>query len=194
MINTNNRIEGRKPSGLMLPPRLKIVGHQTRNCKNKGPAIVSNLQPVSVTCYACGEKGHYRNQCPKANKGVRGKAYMLRDKEHSPRPKRSHGFDVVIGMDWLSKYHAKILCDEKVVHISIHGETLIIRECVIRFGKRGKLNPHYIGLFRILKRVGPVAYTLKLPKELSNVHNTFHVSNLKKCLSDESLIIPIKEL
>ncbi|GJW64364.1 putative reverse transcriptase domain-containing protein [Tanacetum coccineum] len=68
------------------------------------------------------------------------------------------------------------------------------RKGVIRFGKRGKLNPRYIGPFKILKRVGPGAYTLELPKELSNVHNTFHVSNLKKCLSDESLIIPMKEL
>nr|GEW67884.1 putative reverse transcriptase domain-containing protein [Tanacetum cinerariifolium] len=48
--------------------------------------------------------------------------------------------------------------------------------------------------FEILKRIGPVAYKLELPKELSNVHNTFRVSNLKKCLSDESLIIPMKEL
>ncbi|GKC63101.1 putative reverse transcriptase domain-containing protein, partial [Tanacetum coccineum] len=65
---------------------------------------------------------------------------------------------------------------------------------VIRFGKRGKLNPWYIGPFKILKRVSLVAYKLELPEELSNVHNTFHVSNLKKCLSDESLVIPMKEL
>ncbi|GKE29766.1 putative reverse transcriptase domain-containing protein, partial [Tanacetum coccineum] len=65
---------------------------------------------------------------------------------------------------------------------------------VIRFGKRGKLNPWYIGPFKILYRVGPVAYKLELPKELSNIYSTFHVSNLKKCLSVESLIIPMKEL
>ncbi|GKE70601.1 putative reverse transcriptase domain-containing protein, partial [Tanacetum coccineum] len=65
---------------------------------------------------------------------------------------------------------------------------------VIRFGKRGKLNLWYIGPFKILEGIGPVAYKLELHKELSNVHNTFYVSNLKKFLSDESLVIPMKEL
>ncbi|GKB03059.1 putative reverse transcriptase domain-containing protein [Tanacetum coccineum] len=59
---------------------------------------------------------------------------------------------------------------------------------------RGKLNPRYIKPFKILDRVGQVAYKLEIPEELSKVHSTFHVSNLKKCLSDESLIIPMKEL
>ncbi|GJX93871.1 putative reverse transcriptase domain-containing protein [Tanacetum coccineum] len=68
------------------------------------------------------------------------------------------------------------------------------RKGVIRFGKRGKLNPRYIRPFKILERIGPVAYKLELPEELSNVYSTFHVSNLKKCLSDESLVIPMKEL
>ncbi|GJT77849.1 putative reverse transcriptase domain-containing protein [Tanacetum coccineum] len=65
---------------------------------------------------------------------------------------------------------------------------------VMRFGKHGKLNPHYIGPFRIIERIGPVAYRLELPQELSRVHNVFHVCNLKKCLSDDTLVIPLEEI
>ncbi|GJY42577.1 hypothetical protein Tco_0430790 [Tanacetum coccineum] len=65
---------------------------------------------------------------------------------------------------------------------------------VIRFGKRRKLNPGYIGPFNVLAKVGPLTYRLKLPQQLSKVHNTFHVSNLKKCLSHESLVILLEEI
>nr|GEV59881.1 reverse transcriptase domain-containing protein [Tanacetum cinerariifolium] len=165
------------------------------------PATGSNLQPVSVTCHACGEKGHFKSQCSKANNSAHRRAYLLRDKnahqypnvvtgmfllnQHLARvlfdsradksfvsislapitldttydikmadenpvrtntviqsctlillnqpfkidlmPIKLGSFDVVIGMDWLSKYHARIICDEKVVHIPIDGETLIIQ-------------------------------------------------------------------
>ncbi|GKB51642.1 reverse transcriptase domain-containing protein [Tanacetum coccineum] len=184
------------------------VGHLTKNCRKKGPATGSNLLPVTVTCHACGEKGHYANQCRKTtNNNAQGRAYMLRNRnayqdpnvvtsmfllnQHLARvlfdfgadksfvsislasklnippitidtfydiemadgnlvstntviqgailtllnqpfkidlmPIKLGSFDVVIGMDWLSKYHARIICDEKVVHFPIDGETLIIR-------------------------------------------------------------------
>nr|GEU43911.1 putative reverse transcriptase domain-containing protein [Tanacetum cinerariifolium] len=135
------------------------VGHLTRNCRNKGPATKSNLQPVSVTYHACREKGHYRNQCPKENNNAHGRAYLLRDKNDHQYPNIVTGtntviqgcilillnqpfeidlmpiklssFNVVIGMDWISKYHARIICDEKVIHILIDDETLIIRAQVM---------------------------------------------------------------
>nr|GEY91261.1 hypothetical protein [Tanacetum cinerariifolium] len=65
---------------------------------------------------------------------------------------------------------------------------------MIRFRKRGKLSPRYIRPFKVMERVGPVAYKLELPRELQGIHNTFHVLNLNKCLSDESLIIPLDEI
>ncbi|GJZ48542.1 reverse transcriptase domain-containing protein [Tanacetum coccineum] len=183
------------------------MGHLSKYRRSKKPAIGSNQLLVTVVCHACGEKGHYTNQCQKTNINAQGRAYMLRDKNAQQDPNvvtgmfllnqhlvrvlfdsgadRSfislslasmlnipsiiidtfyniemadrnlvttntvikgctltllnrpfeidlmpikHGsFDVVIGMDWLSKYRAKILCGEKVVHIPIDGETLIIR-------------------------------------------------------------------
>nr|GEX54042.1 putative reverse transcriptase domain-containing protein [Tanacetum cinerariifolium] len=65
---------------------------------------------------------------------------------------------------------------------------------VVRFGKRGKLNPRYIGPFKVLAKVETVAYRLELLEQLSRVHSTFHVSNLKKCLSDEPLEISLDEV
>ncbi|GJT77366.1 reverse transcriptase domain-containing protein [Tanacetum coccineum] len=199
----NNKTEGKKLVEPMLLPHQKM----SKNCRNKKPPLGSNQLPVTVICHACGEKGHYTNQCRKTNINAQGRAYMLRDKnaqqdpnvvtgmfllnQHLVRvlfdsgadrsfislslasmlnipsitidtlyniemadgnlvstntiikgctltllnqpfeidlmPIKLGSFDVVIGMDWLSKYHAKILCDEKVVHIPIDGETLIIR-------------------------------------------------------------------
>ncbi|WMV07759.1 hypothetical protein MTR67_001144 [Solanum verrucosum] len=65
---------------------------------------------------------------------------------------------------------------------------------VMRFGKKGKLSPRYIGPYRIVKRVGNVAYDLELPQELATVHPVFHISMLKKCMGDPFLIIPTKNI
>ncbi|GKC20221.1 putative reverse transcriptase domain-containing protein, partial [Tanacetum coccineum] len=64
----------------------------------------------------------------------------------------------------------------------------------LHFGKNGKLSPRYIGPFKILARVGPVAYTLELPEELKGIQSTFHVSNLKKCLAEGDIIVPTDEI
>ncbi|GKE26649.1 putative reverse transcriptase domain-containing protein [Tanacetum coccineum] len=65
---------------------------------------------------------------------------------------------------------------------------------VVRFGKKGKLAPRFIRPFEITERIGPVAYRHRLPEELNGVHDTFHVSNLKKCLADPTLQIPLDEI
>ncbi|GJU37592.1 putative reverse transcriptase domain-containing protein [Tanacetum coccineum] len=65
---------------------------------------------------------------------------------------------------------------------------------VVCFGKQGKLNPRYVGPFKVLEKVGSVAYKLELPKELSRVQNTFYMSNLKKCYADEPLAVPLDGL
>nr|GEV68770.1 putative reverse transcriptase domain-containing protein [Tanacetum cinerariifolium] len=99
-----------------------------RNYRNKRPVTGSNLKPVSVTYHACGEKWHYKNQCPKANNGAYERAFLLRDKNAHQDPNVvpvSTSSSVWIGYP---KYHARIIYDEKVVHIPIDGETLIIRD------------------------------------------------------------------
>ncbi|KAD4180337.1 hypothetical protein E3N88_28928 [Mikania micrantha] len=65
---------------------------------------------------------------------------------------------------------------------------------VVRFGKKGKLAPRYVGPFKILERIGKVAYKLELPPKLSNVHPTFHVSNLRKCLADQDLQVSLDDI
>ena len=65
---------------------------------------------------------------------------------------------------------------------------------MICFGKRGKLSPRCIGAFEIVERIGPVAYRLDLPKELSRVHNVFHISMLCKYISDSSHVLEILEI
>nr|GEV46830.1 putative reverse transcriptase domain-containing protein [Tanacetum cinerariifolium] len=119
---------------------------------HKRKTIMSEMYPTShMTLHnqvLSLQQGHYRSQCSKKNINASGRTYLLRDKNAHQDPNVVTGctltllnqpfkiglmpiklgsFNVVIGMDWLSKYHAKIICDEKVVHIPIEDETLIIR-------------------------------------------------------------------
>nr|GEV01269.1 hypothetical protein [Tanacetum cinerariifolium] len=92
----------------------------------------------------------------------------------------------LVEFSYNNNYHSSIRCAP--------FEALYGRKCIVRFGKKGKLAPRYVGPFEIVERIGLVAYRLRLPQELSSVHDTFHVSNLKKCLADANLHVPLDEI
>nr|GEW71692.1 hypothetical protein [Tanacetum cinerariifolium] len=79
---------------------------------------------------------------------------------------------------------------EKISHIKDRLKAACDR--VIRFGKKEKLAPRFVGPFEIIEKIGPVAYNLDLPEKLDGVNDTFHVSNLKKCLADPTLQVKLK--
>nr|GEX36563.1 putative reverse transcriptase domain-containing protein [Tanacetum cinerariifolium] len=86
---------------------------------------------------------------------------------------------------------------QKPLEFSVGDKVLLKvspRKGMVCFSKRSKLSPRYVGPFEIVERVGPVAYRLRLPKELVGVHDTFHVSNLKECLADVNLHVPLDEV
>nr|GEV54390.1 putative reverse transcriptase domain-containing protein [Tanacetum cinerariifolium] len=97
----------------------------------------------------------------------------------------------LVEFSYNNSYHASI---KAAPFEELYGQKCRSPMGVIRFGKHGKLSPWYIGPFEIIERIGSVAYTLELPEELRGIHNTFLVSNIKKCLADENLVIPLKEV
>ncbi|GJS22847.1 putative reverse transcriptase domain-containing protein [Tanacetum coccineum] len=107
------------------------VGHKLRYYKEKNVATGANALPIP-TCYDCGEQGHTRNRCPRKVKQeeireVRGRAYAIKDAEpKGPNVVTARSFDVIIGMDWLVKHDAIIVCGEKVVRIPYGNKMLIV--------------------------------------------------------------------
>nr|GEW14165.1 putative reverse transcriptase domain-containing protein [Tanacetum cinerariifolium] len=95
--------------------------------------------------------------------------------------------------------HQKSYADERRKPLEFEvGDQVLLKASpwkgVVRFGKKGKLSPRYVGPFEILERIGLVGYRLRLPKELNSMHDIFHVSNLKKCLADLNLPVPLDEI
>nr|GEX27203.1 hypothetical protein [Tanacetum cinerariifolium] len=96
----------------------------------------------------------------------------------------------LIGPDYVDKRR-------KPLEFSV-GDCVLLKvsplKSMVCFGKKGKLTPRFVRPFEIVKKVGPVAYRLRLPEELKGVHDTFHMSNLKKCLPDPTLQVPLDEI
>ncbi|GJW11640.1 putative reverse transcriptase domain-containing protein [Tanacetum coccineum] len=98
-----------------------------------------------------------------------------------------------------ARSHQKSYADKRRKPLELKvGDRVLLKvspwKGVVRFGKKGKLAPRYVGPFEIVECVGPMAYRLKLPQELSYVHNTFHVSNLKKFLAEPDVQVPLDEI
>ncbi|GKA14389.1 putative reverse transcriptase domain-containing protein [Tanacetum coccineum] len=130
----NNQKQGNAQAMTTAPTEKKTssgslpVGHKARYCKEKIIATGANAQPI-WTCYDCGEQGHTRNQCPKKVKQeeteeVCGRAYAIMDVKLQGPNVITGTFDVIIGMDWLVKHDAVIICGEKVVRIPYGNKTL----------------------------------------------------------------------
>ncbi|GJW00291.1 hypothetical protein Tco_1555542 [Tanacetum coccineum] len=98
-----------------------------------------------------------------------------------------------------ARSHQKSYADKRAKPLEFKvGDKVLLKvspwKGAVHFGKRGELSPRYIGPFKILARVGHVAYTLELPEELKGIHSTFHVLNLKKCLAEGDVVVSMEEI
>ncbi|GJZ78013.1 putative reverse transcriptase domain-containing protein [Tanacetum coccineum] len=179
----------------------KRVGHLTRDCRATVAATAQRAPVGNQTgnvCYECGRLGHYRNDYPKlrnqnrrnktgnraGNNEVKANAYIIGGGGAGPESNvitaELGSFDVIIGMDWLAKYHAVIVYDKKIARVPYGNEVLVIKGDGCNGGSKSRLNI--------------ILCTKSQNFQLSRVHSTFYVSNLKKCLSDEPIAIPLDEI
>ncbi|GJR14937.1 retrovirus-related pol polyprotein from transposon TNT 1-94 [Tanacetum coccineum] len=207
---------------MIAPRRLAHLNFKTINQLAKQNLVIrfaSLVYSKDKPCSSCEKEKHHRASLKKQTSSIKKCLHLLHIDLFGPVALMSinHEKYTLVIIDDYSSYHASSkaapfealygrkyrspICwaniRRKPLEFQVRDRVMLKispRKGIIRFGKRGKLNPRYIGPFKILKRVSPVAYKLELPEELSNVHSTFYVSNLKKYISDESLIIPMKEL
>ncbi|KAM6563365.1 hypothetical protein CsatB_023363 [Cannabis sativa] len=168
-------------------------------------------------CYKCGKEGHIKRNCPlwgqtgnraepkKDDKYVPARVFAITQAEAEARPDAvqhtNEAIQKIRARMITAQSRQKSYADLKRRDIEFEvGDHVFLRVTprkglsVKRFGKRGKLSPRYVGPFQILDRVGSVAYRIALPPSLSGVHNVFHVSQLRKYVSDPSHVLSYETL
>nr|GEY93766.1 reverse transcriptase domain-containing protein [Tanacetum cinerariifolium] len=171
------KVEHQKPFGLLVQPETPQWkwDNITMDFVTKLPRMQSGNDTIWVVVERLTKSAHF---LPMKETDPMDKLARLYLKEVVTR----HGIPV------------SIICDRGPRFTSNFWKSFQKALGVVRFGKRGKLNPRYIRPFKVLAKVGTIGYRLKLPQKFSTVHSTFHVSNLKKCLFDEPLAISLDEI
>ncbi|GKD91259.1 putative reverse transcriptase domain-containing protein [Tanacetum coccineum] len=174
---------------------------------NRNPAADRNQR--TLTCYEYGNPGHYRSDCPELknqNHGNEAEGTRARGLVHTlggGGEADQDLNDMEDNINWSTETRESQTrrCRRYDQEGYIEGEVrdrVMLKispwKGVARFGKRGKLNPRYVGPSKVLEKVGTIPYKLEMPQELSRVLHTFHVSNLKKCYTDELLAVPLDGL
>ncbi|GJS79146.1 putative reverse transcriptase domain-containing protein [Tanacetum coccineum] len=142
----------------------------TQDCRN--PVAAKNQR--SLTCYECGNPRHYRSDCPE-----------LKNQNHGNQDEGTGARGLV---------HALGGGEADQDLNDIEDDISITLERRSTLWQTGEAKPQVCGPSKVMEKVGSVAYKLEFPQELSKVHNTFHVSNLKKCYSDKPFVVSLEGL
>ncbi|GJR70654.1 putative reverse transcriptase domain-containing protein [Tanacetum coccineum] len=196
------KAEGQKPSGLLVQPVIPVWKWEniTMDFVTKLPKTLTGQDIIWVIVDCLTKSAHF---LPMKETELMEKLTRQYLKEVVSRHEIVH--EIIEKIVQIKK-HIQAAHDRQKSYVDRRrkplefqiGDKVMLKvspwKWVIRFGKRGKLNPRYIGPFKVLAKVGTVAYRLELPHQLSRVHSTFHISNLKRCFSDEPLAIQLYEI